>query len=106
MKRDLRMPELIPTDMRVSEFFLNFPLLNIEHVRTVLDRKLLRSGVEGEDILDGGSIGGLIRAKVMKTTQMGYRFYSPRENQHESTQIMSICFIREARGGDVRILSC
>jgi hypothetical protein len=44
----------------------------MEHVRTVLNRKLLRSGFEGEDVLVGGTLGGLIHAAVVKPNKMGY----------------------------------
>lgn len=64
------MPELIPKT-RASVVFLNFPLLDMEHVRTVLNRKLLRSGFEGEDVVVGGTLGGLIHAAVVKPNKMG-----------------------------------
>jgi len=49
-----------------------FPLLDMEHVRTVLNRELFRSGFEGEDVLAGGSLGGLIHAEVVTPLKMGY----------------------------------
>ena len=58
--------------MRISGIFKNSPLLDMEHVRTVLDRKLLRSGFEGEVVVVGGTLGGLIHAAVVKPNKMGY----------------------------------
>jgi len=44
----------------------------MEHVRTVLNRKLLRSGFEGEDVLVGGTLGGLIHAEFVTPHKIGY----------------------------------
>jgi hypothetical protein len=95
----------LPTSV-LAFFFLLYPA-KMKRPRTIFYRKLLRSGIQGEDVLGRGSVGGLIRAEVINTTQTGYRIYAQRENQQESAQIMSVLLHpREARRSDVRILSC
>jgi hypothetical protein len=48
------MPELIPTNMCIS----GYSSTNMKHMRTILDRKLLRSGFGREYVPDSGTLGG------------------------------------------------
>jgi len=56
------LPEIINATYEYQSSFLYHEVsellfyVKMEYVRTILDRKVLRTGVEGEGVLDGGSL--------------------------------------------------